>query len=185
MPSALKTVTVMCGVLALALLVSRSPVCAAETYEYDPAGRLLGVTYADGSSLAYTYDDNGNVLAITSSGALLIVTIDIKPGSFPNSINLGSNGNVPVAVLSTATFDARTVDPTTVTLAGAGVALKGKGRPQAAVEDVNGDGRPDLVVHVDTSALQLSGTDTEAVLNGKTFGGQAIQGRDFVRIVPP
>ena len=34
------------------------------------------------------------------------VTIDIKPGSFPNRINLRSKGVIPVAVLTTATFDA-------------------------------------------------------------------------------
>jgi hypothetical protein len=38
------------------------------------------------------------------------VLIDIKPGSDPNSINLGSRGTVPVAILSTQDFDATTVD---------------------------------------------------------------------------
>jgi hypothetical protein len=40
----------------------------------------------------------------------------------------------------------------------------------------------DLVVHVETEDLQLRETDTEAVLQGKTFGGQAIQGTDSVRV---
>ena len=98
------------------------------------------------------------------------VDIDIKPGSDPNSINLGSNGNVPVAILSSADFDATTVDPYTVTLAGAEVSLKGKAQtPMASVEDVNGDGLPDLVVHVDTEALQLSEEETTAVLQGQTY----------------
>ena len=114
----------------------------------------------------------------------LPVTIDIKPGSYPNTINLGSNGVVPVAIFSTATFDARTVDPTTVTLANAAVKLTGKGKPIASFEDVNGDGRLDLVVQVGTSALQLTSGDTIAVLRGKTFSGQPIQGSDSVRIVP-
>ena len=57
----------------------------------------------------------------------LTVVIDIKPGSFPNSINLGSGGNVPVAICSTLDFDATTVDPLTVTLASAPAKLKGKG----------------------------------------------------------
>jgi tRNA pseudouridine-54 N-methylase len=38
------------------------------------------------------------------------------------------------------------------------VALKGKGTPMASTQDVNGDGRMDLVVHVSTEALQLSDT---------------------------
>lgn len=116
--------------------------------------------------------------------AQIIVAIDIKPGSFPNSINLGSGGTVPVAILSSPTFDAATIDPTTITLASAPVALKGKGTPMASLQDVNGDGLLDLVVHVDTSALQLSDTDAEAVLEGKTFDDRMIRGTDSVRVVP-
>jgi hypothetical protein len=41
----------------------------------------------------------------------LDVTIDIKPGSYPNSINLGSAGVVPVAIFSNESFDATTINP--------------------------------------------------------------------------
>jgi hypothetical protein len=112
------------------------------------------------------------------------VAIDIKPNSSPNTINLGSGGVAPVAILSSATFDATTVDPLTVTLASAPVKLKGNGTPQVVVQDVNGDGRQDLVVHIQTEALQLSANDTQAVLEAETFGGIAIVGTDLVRIVP-
>ena len=112
------------------------------------------------------------------------VKIDIKPGSFPNSINLGNGGTVPVAIFSTATFDATKVDPLTVTLAGASVQLKGKGTPMAAFEDVDGDGLKDIVVHVSTDALELSESDTEAILQGKTLDGTPIRGTDSIRVVP-
>ncbi len=117
-------------------------------------------------------------------GGCLEVPIDIKPGSYPNTINLGSGGTVPVAILSTATFDATTVNPASVTLAGAAVKLKGQGAVQAATQDINGDGRLDLVAHVVTEVLQLSSSDTEAVLQATTFAGQCVTGRDTVRIVP-
>jgi len=117
-------------------------------------------------------------------GGCLEVPIDIKPGSYPNTINLGSGGTVPVAILSTATFDATTVNPASVTLAGAAVKLKSQGAVQAATQDINGDGRPDLVAHVVTEVLQLSSSDTEAVLQATTFAGQCVTGRDTVRIVP-
>ena len=110
--------------------------------------------------------------------------IDIMPGTFPNIINLGSKGAVPVAILSSVSFDARTVDPTSVTLAGAQVQLKGKGTPMASLKDVNGDGILDLVVHVSTQALTLTGSDTRAFLEGRTFGGTPIIGSDVVRVVP-
>jgi hypothetical protein len=112
------------------------------------------------------------------------VAIDIKPGGFPNSINLGSAGTVAVAILSSATFDARNVDPSTVTLAGASISLRRQGALMASSEDVNGDGLPDLVVHVETAALTLTDGDTEAVFDGKTFDGTPIRGTDTIRVVP-
>ena len=128
------------------------------------------------------------IQAIYSAGSagkcqVIEVDIDIKPGSDPNSINLGSRGNVPVAIFSTADFDATTVDPLTVTLAGAEVKLKGKGTPMSSAKDVDGDGLLDLIVHVDTTALALTGTETVAILRGVTFDGIKIRGEDTVRIV--
>jgi YD repeat-containing protein len=40
---------------------------AAETYAYDPIGRLTDVSYQNGGSLHYTYDANGNLLSIVTS----------------------------------------------------------------------------------------------------------------------
>jgi hypothetical protein len=42
----------------------------------------------------------------------------------------------------------------------------------------------DLIVHVSTNSLVLSQTDTQAILQGQTFDGTAIQGVDTVRVVP-
>jgi CARDB protein len=123
-------------------------------------------------------------LTVVPGGTTLAVGIDIKPGSYPNAINLGSNGVVPVAILSSLTFDATTVDPLTVTLASSPIVLRGNGLPSASMEDVNGDGLPDLVVHVQTEALQLTSTSTAASLQGSTYSGQAIAGNDDVIVVP-
>ena len=113
------------------------------------------------------------------------VTIDIKPGANPNSINLGSNGNVPTAILSSADFDATTVDPETVTLADAKVRVVGKkSKLQASLKDVNGDGLTDLFLHIDTTGLQLTNGDVMAYLEGRTYDGEPIVGKDTIRIVP-
>ena len=122
-------------------------------------------------------------LFVITQSAVVRVSIDIKPGSFPNSINLGSGGTVPVAILSTPTFDARTVDPMSVTLGSSPVRLKGKGTPLASFQDVNGDGLLDLVVQVETEALDLAEDDKLAVLTGRTFSGTIIRGTDSIRVV--
>jgi len=107
------------------------------------------------------------------------ITIDIKPGSFPNSINLKSKGVVPVAVLATDDFDASTVDPGTVEFAWAPPI-------RWTMEDVNGDGRPDMLFHFDTQALGLTQGSTEAILTGYTNGAipLPVEGTDSVNIVP-
>lgn len=112
------------------------------------------------------------------------VAIDIKPGSDPNCIKMGSRGTLPVAILSTHDFDATTVDPVTVKLAGAPVTLKRNGTPMASFKDINRDGRLDLVVHVSITDLQLTGTATQASLSGETYEGTCIKGTDSVHIVP-
>lgn len=120
---------------------------------------------------------------IVEEEPVLPVSIDIKPGSYPNSINLGSNGVVPVAIFGAADFDATQIDPTTVRLADAAVKVRGNGTSMAHFEDVNGDGRLDLVVQVSTQGLQLTASDTQAVLTAETADGRRVRGSDTVRVV--
>jgi hypothetical protein len=112
------------------------------------------------------------------------VQIDIKPGTNPNTVNLESKGTVPVAVLSSPSFSAATVSPLTVRLAEVPVSLRGNGTPMASLEDVNGDGLLDLVLHFSTQALPRLTSDTEIALFGETFDGQLINGSDSIVIVP-
>lgn len=107
----------------------------------------------------------------------LEVEIDIKPGSDPNSINLGSKGVVPVAVLTTDAFDASDIVPDTVTFAGAEPV-------RCIIEDVDGDGDLDMLFHFKTQELDLTKESTVATLTGETQDGISIEGTDTVNIVP-
>ncbi len=158
----------------------RYDIGTAKVYSYDGSSTPVEIFDADGGDTGST--DHAGIQCLYIPPCIY-VDIDIKPGSCPNSINLGSNGNVPVAIFSTEDFDATTIDPTTVTLAGATVKIKGKGTPMSSFEDVDGDGLLDIVVHVDTSALELAAGDTDAILEGETFDGVKIRGTDTVRIV--
>lgn len=109
--------------------------------------------------------------------ATIEVTIDIKPGSNPNSIKLESQGMVPVAVLTTDDFDASIVDPDTVEFADA--------EPVSwTTEDVDGDGDLDMLFHFKTQELDLTEASTEATLTGETIWDNPILGTDTVNIVP-
>jgi hypothetical protein len=118
---------------------------------------------------------------------VLPIEVDVKPGNANNTIAPKAKGKVPVAVLSSANFDARNLDPRTIRMNSSlpNVRLKLNGSSQVSLQDVNSDGLQDLLVHIEIQTLQLSGeTDVSVVLVGDTFGGARVRGTDVVRIVP-
>jgi hypothetical protein len=108
------------------------------------------------------------------------VEIDIKPGSYPNSINPRSRGKIPVAIITTETFDAATVDSTTVRFGANGT----EATPvRSALKDVDKDGDIDMILHFRTRSTGIQCRDTSASLTGETASGLMIQGFDSVKTV--
>ena len=135
----------------------------------------------------------------------LTIIIDIKPGSRINPVNCRStHGVIPVAILTNPTFDALTVDHTSVHF-GPGEASEahvssrhddrgrgrdhgrghGQGNEQVVVKrhevDVDCDGDLDLLLHFRLQAAELPCGATSATLTGLTFGGREVFGADVVR----
>jgi hypothetical protein len=108
--------------------------------------------------------------------------IDIKPGSYPNSINLKSKGVIPVAVLGSDVFDVTQIDPDTLRFC----PLLGKVTPahDIAYEDVNGDGYLDLVSHYRTQEIGLQPGQLFAGLIFMTYDNTSYLGVDSIRTVP-
>ena len=114
------------------------------------------------------------------------IDIDVKPVSDPNSVNCqNENGIIAVAILTTDTFDATTVDHTSVVFQGAKEAHVDKktGEPVRHVEDVDGDGDMDLVFHFRMGDTHLTCLSFEGALWGETFAGVPILGTDLIRMV--
>jgi hypothetical protein len=110
--------------------------------------------------------------------------IDIKPGEFPNSINPKSNGKIPVAILSTKSFDAvHEIDRTSLTFGQTGDEHSlDFCNPNG--EDVNGDKLIDLVCHFDTQKTTFKAGDSVGILKGMRISGIHFIGTDSVQIVP-
>jgi hypothetical protein len=112
------------------------------------------------------------------------VDIDIKPGSYPNSINPRSKGKIPVAILSSMDFDAPTeVDMESLTFGPTGDE-ESLAFCSRSSEDVNDDGYDDLVCHFYTRNAEFQCADSEGILIGKTVDDTPLEGSDSVRIVP-
>ncbi len=112
------------------------------------------------------------------------IRIDIKPGGFPNSINLKSKGVIPVAILSEPGFAPVTdVNRSTLTFGATGSEPSFTGRCDATVGDLNGDGTPALVCYFDTEKTNFTSSSTTGTLRGQTTGEIPPEGTDSVRIV--
>jgi hypothetical protein len=128
-------------------------------------------------------DGNGDGLARCDIGAVevqqnLLVPVDIKPGSTNNPIYIKSQGVIPVAVLSSATIDATTLDPASVRF--------GPREAQVvndSLEDVNDDSLLDLLMHFRTQEVGLLSGDTQVCLTGQTLSSVLVHGCDIVRVL--
>jgi hypothetical protein len=109
------------------------------------------------------------------------VNIDIRPGSLKNPINLrAKKGTIPVAILTTNTFDALQVDWETVRFGPSGATER---HERLHVRDADYDGDMDVVLHFETRNTGILCGDTEASLTGKTFSGEEFTGSDVIKIV--
>ena len=136
-------------------------------------------------------------LTITPTAATRVI-VDIKPDIFPNSVGCKSGGNsVVVAVLSTDTFNATTINADSVRFGKNGTEAREAHRTSTGaavrhVSDVNGDGKPDIVFHFAFSDTGFNCSDIPAgqkditlvgTLKGSTTTGAFI-GSDSLRLTP-
>jgi hypothetical protein len=154
------------------------------SFTYTPNTDFSGV-----DSFTYKANDgtaDSNIVAVslgvTSSRSpiSILVDIDIKPGTDSNPINPNMKGIIPVAILTTDTFDATQVDPLSVEF-GPNGATETHGRGH--VKDADRDGDMDLILHFKIRQTGIRCGDVSAMLTGKTLGGQAIKGTDSITTV--
>lgn len=108
---------------------------------------------------------------------------DIKPRSLPSSINLRKAGLVPFALLGTADFDPRTdVDFNSLRFGVTG-SEDTVVRCATGGEDVNDDGRIDVVCFAETANMGLTPTTTVMTITGMLTSGTPFYSQDAVKVL--
>lgn len=178
--------------------------------EYDPEGRAgsnfprVGYLYDGHTVVSLAFPGGGNVrntalFGINDLGVGVgayfpgndahgfivspakLVTIDVSPGNDLNQINVSSNGQVPVAILSSPFFHAtRVIDRSSLGFGRIGTETI---LTDCEERDVNGDTLPDLVCFARADETGLQTGDTVARMEGQTHDGAPIEGSDKVQII--
>ncbi len=153
---------------------------------YWPMEEGEGTTTADMTDSGNTghFEEGPVWVAMDTSDCTGELTIDVKPGDdpdLPKPITLNS-GKIPVAILGTPEFDvARQLDLASITFGRTGdepsMHWRGVGEPNCSVDDVNDDGRDDLVCHFLTTRTGLRPGDAEVILKGKSSDDSAVMSR--------
>jgi len=169
-------------------------------WSYDTGTSRLVSSPAISDGILVIGNENGKVYAFGPE--CITVSLDIKPGSCPNPLNVKSKGVLPVAVLGTEEFDVTTIDPLTIRLSREGIE-EGVAPIRLSYEDVatpfegelcdchdlDGDGYMDLTLKFDTQEIVGAlgdvddGDELVLTLTGKTFDGVSIVGEDCILIL--
>ncbi len=135
--------------------------------------------------LLVTDDDGGagsDTLTVTVER--IPVPIDIKPGSYPNSINPFSKGVIPVAILNDASWTPYYIDPTLVDPSSAVFGPNKASPVRWAYEDVDLDGDIDLILFFKAQETGITEADTSATLDANLIDGRQITGVDSILAAP-
>jgi len=147
----------------------------------DVTGNVYAVGRTEGTLPGQTSAGGFDAFVVKLSEITVIpVAIDINPASSSNTINPRSRAQIPVAILTTTSFDAATVDPATVRFGRTGTEAPPS---QFTLVDVDADGDSDLVLLFNIQKTGIACGDTSASLTGETVGGEAIEGSDSIQTI--
>jgi hypothetical protein len=146
------------------------------------ADRSLRVFLDQGQTSSF---DGTNMLQANGTYTLLIdgvsktelmqqISIDIKPNAKSITTHANSNGKIPVALITSAEFDALKADRDSIKFG----PPNGSGTPGKC--NKNG---ANLLCHFDKGDAGFAEDDTEGMVSG-TIGGKPFQGRGWLKVIP-
>lgn len=167
--------------------------CDENTSEYVPYDIDGSTRVADGNDDGYLVVDMGAYEYLAQQ--IFEVSLDIKPQSCPNPLNVKSKGVLPVVVLGTEAFDVTNIDPESVRLAGVSPIRTGLEDVGAPVVDQQGvcdcttdgsDGFSDFTLKFDIQEIiavlgEVDDSDVvQLTITGESFDGTPIKGEDCI-----
>jgi quercetin dioxygenase-like cupin family protein len=119
----------------------------------------------------------GGVSMISAAIAVNVNTSINAASPPPATFNIDSEGAIRVAVLGSDSYDVTTIDPSSAKFGP-------KGAPNVSspfFQDVNNDGKPDLILSFVPAASGVGCSDSSVVLTGQTFGKQPFSGSETIQ----
>lgn len=121
-------------------------------------------------------EDSGGSWDFSFTQDIPTVEIDVLPNDATNKVYPNKGGNLPVAVLSSAEFDATQVDPATLRFAVEEAAVVG----EVSISDVDGLFGDDTTARFKVGEAGILCNDTEVTLAGSTYAGEPFAGTDSI-----
>ncbi|MGE5297143.1 MAG: hypothetical protein ACM3VT_20150 [Solirubrobacterales bacterium] len=115
---------------------------------------------------------------------IIHVEMDIRPSGRIAHFDRHGRGVIPVVIFGSADVDAAQIDPLSLCVSGMTLKIRPNGRPQSCIEDVNRDGRGDLVCHFVSSSRWWRASNTIVSLTGTLSDGTLIEGSDEICVQP-
>jgi hypothetical protein len=139
------------------------------------------VVFFAAALMGANFDRHQSVAEGKDNGKTNTVRIRVLPGAPAKGAKKDASGHLSLVVLTTDRFDALTIDPATVTFAGASVSMDGNGKYKVSTEDVDGNGMDDLVVTFSLKDLQVGPQPAKADFHARTFDGASAESHECVQ----
>jgi len=139
---------------------------------------LLGVALWSGAAAAAAPS------SLLTDNSPAPMNIDILPGNDENTINLGSQRFVAVAILGSADFDINDFNPRTLKLKAVDQNLVGKSdKTMCKQQDINGDSYMDLVCDIKTIGFRVTPGEIAVIISAGTYQKQSLRAEGVIRYV--
>jgi hypothetical protein len=110
--------------------------------------------------------------------------IDILPGNAENTIDIGKQRLLPVAILGSANFDINDFNPRTLKLKAVGQNLVGKSdKTLCRQQDINGDSYMDLLCDIKTIGFRVEPGDITVIISAGTYQRQSLRAEGVIRYI--